>query len=270
MQRRSLRLGDRTIAYLDSSRSSGGEVVVLIHAFPLSASMWEAQAAAAPPGWRVIAPDLRGFGRSTLADGPGAPSIADYADDVLDLLAGLGVTRAVIGGLSMGGYVTFAILRRAPAIARAVVLADTKAGADSPEARANRRNMLATLDREGPAGVARDMLPKLLSPASLAERPDLESEVRQAVESQSPAAIRGAILRLMDRPDSTPLLASIHVPTLVLVGADDRVTPPEEARSMAETIAGSELAVIERSGHLSNLERPDRFSAVLGSFLSRL
>lgn len=271
MHRQYVHIGSRTIGYLDSAPGvRDARVALLIHAFPLAAAMWELQVRSPPPAWRLIAPDLRGFGGSTAVDGEAPPSIDDYAADVIDLLAELGVGGAVVGGLSMGGYVTFAVLRRAPELVAGVVLADTKAGADSLEARANRKSMLALLEREGPSGIAREMMPRLLGPASLAERPDLESGVRRAIKQQSAAAIRGALLRLMDRPDATPQLAAIRVPTLVVVGADDVVTPVGEARKIAERIAGAELVVLENSGHLSNLEQPAAFTRTLSAFLSRL
>ena len=272
MRRRYVQVGSRTLGYLDSSPgSNGAPVVALVHAFPLAAMMWEPQLASPPPAWRLIAPDLRGFGGTPLVeDDAQPPSIDDSAADVVDLLRALGIGRAVFCGLSMGGYVTFAVLRREPDLVSGVVLADTKAGADSLEARAGRRSMLALLDREGPSGIAREMTPKLLAPASRLERPELESSVRHLITQQSAAAIRGAILRLMDRPDATPQLAAIRVPALVVVGTDDRLTPVDEARRMADAIPGAELVVIPRSGHLSSLERPDAFGAALSAFLSRI
>jgi pimeloyl-ACP methyl ester carboxylesterase len=272
MHRQFVHVGGRTLAYLDSAPGSNGSpAAVLVHAFPLAASMWEPQLRAAPPGWRLLAPDLRGFGGSTAPDSDlDHPSINDYASDVIDLLAELGIDRAVVVGLSMGGYVTLATFRRAPALVRGVVLADTRAGADSLEARANRRSLLALLDREGPSGVARDLIPKLLGPFAHLDQPDLEAGLRRLIKQQSAAAIRGAIVRLMERPDSTPLLADIRVPALVLVGQDDSVTPVSEAERLATAIAGAELVVIPRSGHLSSLERPKDFSTALSAFLSRL
>lgn len=270
MHRQYLHVGSRTIGYLDSAPDAPTRpVMVLIHAFPLAAGMWESQLREAPSDWRLLAIDLRGFGGST-DDESGSPAMADYAADVIDLLHELNVTTAVIGGLSLGGYVSFAILRQAPALVRALVLADTRAAADSQEGRANRRSMVALVDREGSSGVAREIPTKLLGRTSGEQRPDLEATVRRIIKQQSPLAIRGAIVRLMDRPDSTPLLATIAVPTLVIVGEEDSVTPVEDARLMAEAIPGAELAILPGAGHLSNLEQPAAFNAVLWSFLSRL
>ena len=271
MNRHYVHVGSRTISYLDSAPGTDtSRILVLIHAFPLAASMWDPQLKAPPPGWRLIAPDLRGFGGSPLVETDAVPSIDDYAADVVDLVTELGVTRAVIGGLSLGGYVTFAVWRRAPALVTGIVLADTRAGADTLEARGNRRTLMALLDREGPSSVGRGLMPKLLGATTRLERPELESSIRQTIKQQSPAAIREAIVRLMGRPDSTPLLSSIGVPALIIVGRDDEITPISEAQRMADMIRESELLVIPSSGHLSSLERPEEFSSALAGFLSRL
>jgi pimeloyl-ACP methyl ester carboxylesterase len=271
MHRQYVHLDNRTIAYFDSAPTErSARIVVLIHAFPVGAAMWEGQAKAMPDGWRLLAPDLRGFGGSTLPEPDDTHAIDDYAVDVIDLLGELGCTSAVIGGLSMGGYVTFAVLRRAPGIVSAVILADTRASADTSEGKGNRRNMLALLDREGAAGVARDMMPKLLGKTSLEERADVEPFVRRLIKQQSQGAIRGAIKRMMERPDAQDVLESLAVPTLIIVGDEDVLTPVDDARKMQAANPKAELVVIPRSGHLTNLEDPDAFNAALRAFLSRL
>jgi pimeloyl-ACP methyl ester carboxylesterase len=271
VQRQYVHLGDRTIAYLDSAPADRtAPAILLIHAFPLSAVMWEAQAKALPSGWRLIAPDLRGFGGSTIDHEPESPSVDDYAVDIIDLMKELGISPAVVGGCSMGGYVTFAILRRAPELVRAIVLADTRAGADSLEGRANRRSMLALLDREGTPGVARDMIPKLLGKTTLDERSDVESNIRRLIRQQSPQAIRGAILRMMQRPDSFSTLKDSSAPALVIVGTEDTLTPVNESRAMVDALHTAELVEVPRAGHLANIEDPDAFNAALARFLSRL
>ena len=232
--------------------------------------MWEPQIRAIPNGWRLITPDLRGFGGSTEVEPVGAQSIGDYADDVVDLLAELSVERAVIGGCSMGGYAAFALLQSKPELIEALVLADTRATADSPEARANRRSMLALVDREGPQGVAKDMMPKLLGNTTRETNQTAEATVRRLIKQQSPVAIRGAIDRMMHRPDSTALLATIDVPTLVIVGEEDTLTPVAGIERMAQAIKGSKLVKIPGAGHLSNLEQPDAFNHALSAFLLSL
>jgi pimeloyl-ACP methyl ester carboxylesterase len=192
----------------------------------------------------------------------------DYAGDVVDLLDALHIDESVIGGLSMGGYIAFAILRHAARYVHALVLADTKPQADSPEAIDGRKRLLQVLHDKGPAGVGDEMLPKLLGETTRREHPELVERVRQLVLSNSGEAIAGAIRALMSRPDSTPLLATIHVPTLILVGAEDSVTPLANAEEMHRAIGGSELVQIPRAGHLSNLEQPELFDAALARFLS--
>jgi pimeloyl-ACP methyl ester carboxylesterase len=271
MHRQYVHLGSRTLSYFDSAPGdTRASVLVLIHAFPLGAGMWEGQARALPAGWRLIAPDLRGFGGSTIDAPDDDPSIADYAGDVEDLLHELHVTSAAIGGCSMGGYVALALARRAPDLIRALILIDSRAGADTPEGRANRRGMLALLDREGPSGVARDMMPKLLGRTTLSERPDVEPFVRRLVKQQSAAAVRGGIQRMMTRPASADVLETLTAPLLIVVGEEDTLTPPEEARAMAALQPNAELVVLPRAGHLPNLEDPETFNQTLHAFLSRL
>jgi pimeloyl-ACP methyl ester carboxylesterase len=264
-------IGSRTIAYLDSAPGDGTRrAVVLLHAFPIGANLWEPQMRQVPAGWRLIAPDLRGFGGSTELDSLSGASMGDYAADVVDLMDELGIKRAVIGGASMGGYATFAFLQTAGSRADGVILANTRAGADSPEARANRRNMLALVDREGPSGVSRDMMPRLLGKTTHEVRPDIEAFVRRLIKQQSPLAIRTAISRMMHRPDSTPLLANITVPTLVITGEEDELIPVDESRAMARAVPGATLVVVPRAGHLANLEQPEAFNQALDAFLAKL
>jgi 3-oxoadipate enol-lactonase len=240
--------------------------LVLLHAFPLNARMWQRQLTLAEAGWHVIVPQLRGFDGGT--GERQASSVDDYAGDVIDLLDSLHIDEAVIGGLSMGGYIAFAVLRHAARYVHALVLADTKSQADSPEAVEGRKRLLQTLDAHGAAGVADEMIPKLLGETTRRERPEVVAQVRELVLASSAAAIGAAIRALMSRPDSTPLLPTIHVPTLILVGVEDTVTPVANALEMQRGIAGAELVQIPAAGHLSNLEQPEAFDAALARFLS--
>ena len=248
-----------------------GRPLVLVHAFPLSGAMWRPQLERPPRGWRLVAPDLRGFRRPGAPD-PGEPperlAIDDYAADIEALVDALDGGGAVIGGLSMGGYVVLAMLRRARVRPAGLILADTRAEADSEEARARRRRLQELVATEGAAAVAREMLPALLGETTRRERPAIAAEVRALIEANPPAAIRAALAAMMDRPDSTGLLGRIDVPTLVVVGAEDTTTPRGTAERLHRAIAGSRLAVVEGAGHLSNLENPHAFGVALEAFLA--
>jgi 3-oxoadipate enol-lactonase len=271
MTRQYCRIGSRTIAYLDSAPGDHDlRALVLLHAFPIGANLWEPQMRSIPAGWRLITPDLRGFGGSTELDSLSALSMADYADDVADLLEELAIKRAVIGGCSMGGYATLALYQARPELFQAMVIANSRAGADSPEARANRRNMLALVDREGPQGVARDMMPKLIGKTTHEHNAGVEATLRRLIKQQSPVAIRSAIHRMMHRADSTPWLPELKVPVLVITGEEDEMIPVDESRRMASAIPGATLVVIPGAGHLANLEQPDAFNNALSTFLNTL
>jgi 3-oxoadipate enol-lactonase len=238
--------------------AGAGWPVILLHAFPLSARMWRPQLERTPAGCRLIAPDYMA---------PASRSVDDYADAVLALMDALELEDAVIGGLSLGGYVTFAIHRREPSRFTGMILADTKAAADTPAARQGRVALREVLAREGAAGVAAQMIPALLSEAGRQPGAAALAETTAMIQAASPEAIDAAIGALMSRPDSTPELAAIGCATLILVGAEDRVTPLADAELMQQSIRRSTLSVIPDAGHLSSLEQPEAFSRVLADFL---
>jgi pimeloyl-ACP methyl ester carboxylesterase len=228
--------------------------------------MWEPQLTLAELGWHVIAPHFRCFDRSD--GGPPASSVDDYAGDVIDVLDALHIHDAVVGGLSMGGYVAFAVLRHAASYIRGLILADTKATADTPEGVQARLRMLQLLVDKGVSAIADEMIPKLLGASTLAGRPDIVDWVGMLIHTSPPPAISGGLRALMTRPDSSPLLPTIHVPTLVVVGEEDTLTPPAMSEDLHRGIAGSELVRIAGAGHLSNLEQPERFNDALAHFLT--
>jgi pimeloyl-ACP methyl ester carboxylesterase len=241
--------------------------VLFIHGFPLDRSMWRHEMAALTR-YRRIAPDLRGAGASTAP--PGGYSIARYADDVIAVLDALGHEQAVICGLSMGGYIAFDLVRRHPERVRALVLADTRAAADSPDAKRNRDELAALAETEGVEAVGERLLPKLLGRETFERQPDVVREVRQMARRYSVPGLVGALHALRDRPDSTPLLGTIRVPTLVLAGEDDQVTPAAEVERLAAAIPGARFVTIPSAGHLAPLEQPIPTSAALGEFLGAL
>jgi pimeloyl-ACP methyl ester carboxylesterase len=258
----------RLISYIEAGNPAAADrrgTLVLVHAFPLSAEIWESQLAAAPAGWRVVAPDVAGFGRSFPV--PHTATFDDDAHDLLALLNHLGEKQAVVAGVSMGGYIAFALLRAAPERVRGLVLADTRAEADTDPARRARQEMLETLERGGVAAVVDAMLPKLLGHTTHASRPAVVARARAIGLRQSPDGIRAAIHRLMGRPDSTPQLSAIRCPVLVVAGTEDAIIGPEVVRGLQQRIPGARLSLIDEAGHLPNLERPDAFNAALAGFL---
>jgi pimeloyl-ACP methyl ester carboxylesterase len=241
MLSKTARLATRSMRYLEAG---SGRPLVLLHGFPLGADQWLPQLSRVPAGWRFVAPDLPGFGGSTLGAGPEGVTMDTYAADVFELMAHLDMPRAAVAGLSMGGYVALAMLRRAPARVTALVLADTRATADTPEGRAGRDAMVALLQRDGAAGVAEQMLPALLGATTKRQQPDLADAVRRLIEGHSPEGLAAAVRAMKARPDSTADLASIRCPALVLCGAEDTITPPAVCEALHRAIAGSRFAVI--------------------------
>jgi pimeloyl-ACP methyl ester carboxylesterase len=227
--------------------------------------MWEPQLTLAANGWRIVVPELRGFGVG--AGDPPTTSIDDYAGDTIDLLDALHIEMAVICGLSMGGYAALAMFRHAPRYFHAMVLADTKSPGDSAEAIAGRKGMQQLVREKGQAAVAEALLPKLVGDTTRRERPDVIEDLRRQITGNSVESIVGALDALMTRPDSTPMLGTIHCPVQILVGDEDAITPPALSEQMHRDIPGSELAIIKGAGHMSNMEQPRLFNDALARFL---
>lgn len=238
--------------------------LLLVHAWPLDRAMWAPQVSAFAGERRVLAPDLAGFGD---APGPGHATLDAHADDLAGLLDALGIARAVVVGLSMGGYIALALARRHPARLAALVLADTRAGADDAAARANRDDLAAVVATAGLGALSERLLPRLLAPGA---RPAVAAEVGAIIARQRPEGVVAALRAMAARPDAGPGLAEVRVPTLVLAGAEDALTPPSEARGLAAAIAGAGLVVIPGAGHLASLEEPGAFNAALRAFLADL
>jgi len=253
--------GSATLGYDDIGE---GAAVVFLHAFPLNRRMWAPQTSALAGDWRCLTVDFRGFGDSPAAEPFG---IDRYADDVAAVLDSVSVRRAVVVGLSMGGYVAFSLWRRHANRVRALVLADTRAGADAPDTRERRHELIALARREGVAAVVDRQLVGLLGKTTRERRAEVESAVRAIAVNASVEGIVGALESMLQRPDSSPTLPTLTVPTLIVVGAEDVITPPKEARAMHEAIGESRIEVLANAGHLSSVERPAAFNAVLNEFL---
>jgi 3-oxoadipate enol-lactonase len=242
-----------------------GPAVLMLHAFPLAGTMWRAQVAALRDRYRLIVPDLRGFGGSDAP--PGVYLMDQLADDVAALLGHLGVKRAAVVGLSMGGYIGFSFWRRHADLVAALVLADTRAGADTDEGKATREANARLAESQGAPAIAAKMIPNLVAPTATQE---LRDELEALITANSPIGIAGALRGMALRPDSRPDLATISVPTLLIVGSEDELTPPAESAAMHAAITNSTYVSIPQAGHLSNLEQPAQFNAALGAFLDAL
>jgi len=257
-------ISDTEIAFDDVG---SGLPVVFIHAFPLNRTMWDPQIGALVAECRCIAIDLRGLGDSS----PRPPFSMDrYADDIAGVLDSLQIEQAVIVGLSMGGYVAFAFWRRHRSRVRAFVLADTRAGPDSADGIARRRGLIELATTQGSTAIANAQIAGLVGKTTRDKRPDTYDAIHRVIAQEPIDGIVGALEAMIGRPDSRPTCATIDVPTLVIVGDEDVITPPAEVRTLHESIVGSRLEILRHAGHLSSFERPAAFNAVVAEFLAAL
>ncbi|PRX49257.1 pimeloyl-ACP methyl ester carboxylesterase [Prauserella shujinwangii] len=232
--------------------------LVLLHAFPVDARMWNEVREPLVQRTRLITPDQRGLGRTALPETDREPSLDDAARDVLALLDKLELDQVILGGCSLGGYVTLAVLRAAPERIGGLVLIDTKATADGEEARRARLEMADRAEAEGISGWLADaMLPKVLGETTRRTKTDLADQIRELVEAQPAAGVAWAQRAMAARPDATDVVREAHVPALVVVGEEDTVTPPEAARELAGALPDATLTVLPGVGHLTPLEDPD-------------
>jgi pimeloyl-ACP methyl ester carboxylesterase len=245
-----------------------GTPILFVHGFPLSHDMWRGQLQLSAK-YRLIVPDLRGFGDSEVV--PGKATMPQMADDCAALLDAMHVRdKIVLCGLSMGGYVGMQFVKRHGERLRGLVLCDTRAAADSPEARETRLKMADHVRRHGTAAVAEAMVPKLFGQATFADKPEIVAELRNTIENSHPDAIAAAQLGMAEREDVRAMLPSIAVPTLVVVGREDAISPIDEMRAMAEAVPGAKFHIVEGAGHMSPLEMPDEFNRVLSEFVDSL
>jgi pimeloyl-ACP methyl ester carboxylesterase len=244
-----------------------GLPIIFLHAFPLNRSMWTGLTTALlhEQRFRLVTLDWRGFGESGLNDS--VSTMEQFADDVAALMDKLGMPQAVLCGLSMGGYVAFAFLRKYPERVRGLILCDTRPGADTAEARANREQVARLVEEQGVEPFADLQIPRLLSEHTHQHHPEIELRVRQMINVATPAGIAAGSRGMAQRTDATDLLATITCPTLVVVGEHDSLTPPAVAQTYASRIPGAQVAVIPLAGHLSNLEQPDAFLEAVRPFL---
>lgn len=259
------RIDDIQLAYDDVGV---GHAVVLIHGYPFNRSLWTEQTEALTSRFRVVTPDLRGFGESDSSEG--LVTMNRMAQDVAKLMDQLGIEQAVIGGLSMGGYVALAFVKQFPSRVKALVLADTRAQADTEEGKQTRHQQAEKALSEGMAGIADAMLPKLLTPDTVSKRPEVVKRVRDMMLKTKPQGAASALLGMAERDDQSEFISTIRVPTMILVGREDALTPLADSEKMQSKIAPSRLVVIENAGHVSNLEQTEQFNFALIRFLDRV
>jgi pimeloyl-ACP methyl ester carboxylesterase len=256
----------RGVTFHYQDRGSGVPLV-LVHGFPVDSRMWDAQLAELSTQCRVIAPDLRGFGQTHASD---PFTMESMADDVHALLEQLGALPCVLAGLSMGGYIALAYVRKYPTDLRGLVLVDTKAEGDSAEQKAGRQKMIDLARSSGAKAIAEQMLPKMLAEETPKRRPAVAQALRGLMETCPPKTIEHALIAMRDRPDQSPNLPSIPVPTLIVVGERDAITPVPIAQSMQKQIRRAQLAVITGAGHMAPMEQPAQVNQAISRFLQQM
>ena len=242
-----------------------GVPLLFIHGWPHNRTLWAAQLSALPTRARCIAPDLRGFGDSTVLT---PYSIDQYADDLSELLGLLGVERAVVCGLSMGGYVALALVHRHRLLVRGLILASTRATADTEEMREKRMRLIAFVQEHGVEALASRQLKSMVGGTTFSNRPDVLEALRQLMASAPRAGVIGGLEAMANRIDATNQLPGIDMPCLVVSGSEDTFTPPAEMQAMASAIPRSRREVIQDAGHLCSYERPAAFNHVVSEFLA--
>ena len=255
--------GGLELAY---DESGSGVPLLLVHGWPHNRTLWAGQLSGLPTQARCVAPDLRGFGSSTVH---GPYSIEQYCDDLVALLDALGIEGAVVDGLSMGGYVALAMLRRHRTRVRALILTSTRAAADSEEARDKRTRLVEFVEQHGVEALAQRQLKAMVGTTTFETRPQVRESLLELMATAPADGVIGGLRAMAARADATELLSTIDVPTLVVGGAEDTFTRPEELRAMADRIPGSRFELLAGCGHVCAYERPAAYNHVVGEFLSR-
>ncbi|HSH05155.1 MAG TPA: alpha/beta fold hydrolase [Anaerolineae bacterium] len=256
---------DFNMAYFDTFNPPA---LFLIHGFPLNMAIWQPQVEDLDDIVRIIAPDLRGHGQSTVTPPP--YTIAQLATDCIDLLDLLGIDNAIFCGHSMGGYIAFELWRQYPERVAGLILNATRAAADDQQAKSNRDKMIATVEKKGVEPVAKTLSRKLLDPTTYDIDPDLAEELEDIMLEADPNGVIGSLAAMRDRPDSMDTLATITVPTLVIHGRDDQIVPHKEAEAMAAAIPNAEFVTIDHAGHMPHLEQPGEFNTAVYNFIERV
>ncbi|MBX3444292.1 MAG: alpha/beta fold hydrolase [Planctomyces sp.] len=250
-------------------RGAGSPPLLLVHGFPLDHTMWRRQIDDLATTFRVIAPDLRGYGASSVT--PGTSSMRQFADDLAGLLDALGVVEPIVFcGLSMGGSIGWQFLQHHRPRVRAMIVCDARAAADAPEGVRTREQLAERVRREGTGFLPETLMPRLFAPATFEHQPQTIADTRAVIVNTDPEGVASGALGLGSRPDVTAWLPQVDVPTLLIVGEGDKISTVDEMRSIAEAIPGSEFVVIPGAGHMAPLEQPVLVNEAIRRFLSRV
>jgi len=259
-------------AKLSFTDSGEGRPILLVHGYPLDRTMWSAQITELTRNYRVLAPDLRGFGASPLGEADPATGVAmdDFSDDLAQVLEEAGVKEPVVYcGFSMGGYIGWSFINKYRSKLAALVLCDTRAAADSDEARGKRLETAQQVYDHGSSWIAEQMIPKLFSETTRRERPEIVERMADVIRRTDPDSIAAALRGMAHRPDSTPMLSQLDLPTLLIVGEDDAITTKDEMSGMAKAIPNAELVVANNAGHMAPVENPAAVTRALETFLEK-
>ncbi|MFD7389428.1 alpha/beta fold hydrolase [Streptomyces sp. NPDC059852] len=252
--------------HFDDTGPSTGLPVLLIHGHPFNRTLWAPQSEElTAAGYRVITPDLRGYGESDVTPGP--VYLSDFADDIVGLLDSLGIRQAVVGGVSMGGQIAMEVHRRHARRVHALVLSDTSAPSETADGKAFRNRLADRLLAEGMTGYADEVIDKMLAAYNVTALPDVAARVLAMMRATDPRGAAAALRGRAERPDYRETLAGVRCPVLIVVGADDVYTPVSDAEAIARLVPHAVLCVVEGAGHLPGAERPERFNKALLEFL---
>ena len=256
------------IAANTATSGTGNHAVLLLHAFPLSAAMWQPQIdALTKAGFTVIAPNAFGIEGSEEKE---SWSFTDYAHELSNLLESLKIEKVTVVGLSMGGYQAFEFYRLYPEKTISLVLCDTRAEADAPEARTTREEFIKAVHGAGAEEAIRRMLPNYFASGTYTAKPELVTHVKDIIRKQPAKVITATMRAIMMRTDASPLLSTIHCPVLVLAGEDDKATPPETNKSISSRIPGAQFRLLADAGHISNMEQPEEFNRALFDHIEKV
>lgn len=255
-----------TLSYDDVGE---GEIpIIFLHGYPFSKNMWQAQIEFLKPDYRLIACDIRGFGKST--DEKSALSVDLFGDDLVLFMDRLHIDKAIICGLSMGGFIALNAIEQFPARFKALILCDTQCIADTTEVKEKRHSIIKEIEVKGPAEFSEGFLKSVFHKDSLTNKPEVVEQLRSVVFANTPHIITEGLVALAGRAETCSGLGEINAPTLIICGRADEVTPLAQSESMHKDIRGSQLCIIENAGHVSNLEQPTEFNRHLATFLSTL